>query len=307
MRRFLVRTVLGEARFERMKDQQLHARAHPRVAIAFARAAATSALRDIDPQRPASWEFTGFSQNGEDGIIDYLCGRLLAPDRYFVEIGAANGLENNTSWLSLARRWGGLMIDGDPSKIADARRTFDRMNWAVEFAALMVDRDNLREIDRLALMRNPDVFSVDIDGLDYYVTEALLQLGFRPKIFVVEYNSTFGPERSVTVPYKSPFDRYREHAGGHYFGVSVMGLRRLFDRYGYRFVTVDRNGVNAFFADPSAFERPFLDAIRGTAFAENIVQRREARGGDWQKQFEPIRHLPLVEIAAASASGAPGR
>jgi hypothetical protein len=137
------------------------------------------------------------------------------------------------------------------------------------------------------------------------VTEGLLGFGFRPKIFIVEYNSTFGPERRVTVPYKASFNRHREHRGGHYFGVSVMGLRHLFEQHGYRFITVDQNGVNAFFADPAAFDRSFIDAVRGTAYRENIVHRRESRGADWAAQFEQIRHLPLVEIAAGAPAVAP--
>jgi hypothetical protein len=295
MLRFLSRMLLGEARLQRLKDSQLLARVHPRVSIALARAAATSALRQIDPERPSTWEFSGFSQNGEDGIIDYLCTRLVRADRYFIEIGSANGLENNTSWLAIGRRYSGLMIDGDPGKVAECEQTFGRLNWALQFATLMITRDNVSEVEKLALLRNPDVFSLDIDGFDYFVAEALLQIGFRPKIFIVEYNSAFGPQRSVTVPYKQPFNRHREHPSGYYFGVSVTALRRLFDRHGYRFVTVDANGVNAFFVDPAEFDQAFIDRIRGVAYRENIVQRRES-GGDWMIQFGQIQHLPLIEV-----------
>jgi hypothetical protein len=44
--------------------------------LAFARAAATAGIRVIDPANPESWEFSGFSQHGEDGIIDYLIGQM---------------------------------------------------------------------------------------------------------------------------------------------------------------------------------------------------------------------------------------
>jgi hypothetical protein len=304
MRRFVVQRLLGQERFDRFKEFQLHSRAHPRIAIAFARAAATSALRQIDPTRPVTWEFSAFSQNGEDGIIDYLCGQLLQPARYFVEIGAANGLENNTTWLAMGRRYGGLMIDGDPAKVAQAEQTFKRLNWALEFAARLVNRDNASEIRRLSLVPDPDVFSLDVDSIDYYIAEALLEQGFRPKIFIVEYNSVFGPGRSVTVPYDTAFNRHRAHKSGYYYGVSVMGLRNLFDRFGYRFVTVDQNGLNAFFADPSAFDARFLDAVRGTEYRENIVHRRESRSG-WEAQFEQIRQLPLIEIAPHRRRAAP--
>lgn len=299
MLRFLVRKSLGESRYARLRQFQLHVRTHPRIAIAFARAAATSALRELDPARPCTWEFTGFSQNGEDGIIDYLCGRLLRPNRYFIEIGASNGLENNTTWLAMARRYGGLMIDGDPAKVAECEQTFAALNGPVEFAALMVTRESGPEIERRALYRNPDVFSLDIDSVDYHVAAALLDRGFRPKIFVGEYNSAFGPARSVTIPYQEPFNRHRAHASGYYYGVSVMGLRHLLERHGYRFITVDQNGVNAFFADPGEFDASFLAQVAGSAFRENIVQRAQSRS-DWAGQFDQIRHLPLVEIPPPS-------
>jgi hypothetical protein len=303
MLRRLARSLVGKERFDRLKGYQLQSRMHPRIAMAFARGAATSGLRHVDPTRPATWEFSGFSQNGEDGIIDCLCERLVEPNRYFIEIGASNGLENNTSWLAMARRYSGLMIDGDSSKIAESEQTFKRLNWSLEFACLMVTRQTVRDIERMALVRNPDVLSLDIDSTDYYIAEALLAAGFRPRIFIVEYNSVYGPERSVTIPYSDNFNRHRAHPTGYYYGVSVMGLRHLFDRHGYRFLTVEQNGLNAFFVDPAAFARGFIDAVKGTAYRENIVHRRESRGG-WTGQFEQIRHLPLVEIGDDSRRAA---
>ena len=38
----------------------------------------------------------------------------------------------------------------------------------------------------LAFHENPDLFSLDIDGNDFYIAKAILDGGFRPKIFVVE-------------------------------------------------------------------------------------------------------------------------
>ena len=295
MLRLLARKALGDERYTRLKQYQLQGRTHPRIAIALARASATSALRRIDPAVPLTWEFSGFSQNGEDGIIDFLCGRLLKPNRYFIEIGASNGLENNTTWLAFAKRYGGLMIDGDPAKVDECRRTFATLNGALEFASMMVSPDTTDAFAKLALFKDPDVFSLDIDSVDYYVAEALIGRIVRPKIVIVEYNSSFGPDRAVTIPYQFPFNRHRAHPSGFYYGVSVRGLRRLLEGRGYRFVSVEQNGVNAFFADPSQFEPEFINSIRGADFCENIVQRRESRT-DWTGQMAQVAHLPLVEI-----------
>ena len=46
-------------------------------------------------------EFSNFSQNGEDGIIEFLSSKISNNDKYFVEIGCGNGLENNSTNLVL--------------------------------------------------------------------------------------------------------------------------------------------------------------------------------------------------------------
>lgn len=297
MRRRLLRALFGPAWFDDARAFVADARVHPRLALAFARASATSALRELDATNPVSWEFSGFSQNGEDGIIDYLCHRLLSRNRYFVEIGCGSGLENNTSWLALGKRYGGLMIDADPEKAARCAQVLRRLNWALDVAAIAVSRRTIPDVERRLLILDPDVFSLDIDGIDYHVAAALLERGFRPKIVVVEYNSAYGPDRSVTVPEQEIFDRRREHPTGLYYGASITAWRRLLNSFGYRFITVEQNGVNAFFVDPAAFRPEFLDAVQGETFRENVVQRLESKQ-DWRRQFQTIHHLPLVEIPA---------
>ena len=292
MRNQLIRALLGPSRFADLKSFLAGARAHPRLALSMSRASATSALRQLDPTEPRTWEFSGFSQNGEDGIVDFLCDRLQSSNRYFVEIGAANGFENNTSWLAIARRYSGLMIDGDPSKVAECAQVFKRLNWALDFAAILVNRQTIADVEKRVLLRDPDVFSLDIDSIDYHVAAALLERSFRPKIFIVEYNAVFGPERAVTVPYQDEFNRHRQHPTGFYYGASVTAMRRLLESHGYRFVTVEQNGFNAFFVDPAHFDSGFLDAVRGTAYRENILHRYESRSG-WREQFEQVKHLPL--------------
>jgi hypothetical protein len=187
------------------------------------------------------------------------------------------------------------MIDGDPGKVAECRQTFAVLNGALEFETMMVNPQSTKAFERLMLLKDPDVFSLDIDSVDYFVAEALIDRILRPKILVIEYNSTFGPERAVTIPYQFPFNRHRAHPTGYYYGVSVMGLRHLLEGRGYRFVTVEQNGVNAFFADPSQFPSGFLDVIRGSDFRENIVQRRESKS-DWRGQLAQVAALPLLEI-----------
>ena len=265
-----------------------------RLAFALARGGAMMHARRLDPADPGTWEFAGFSQNGEDGILDVLRRHLLAPNRYCIEIGASDGLENNTAWLLLAEQYAGLLVEGDPEKSKQSRRLLT-YGVGIECAQMFVTRDSVPALRALAWRADPDVFSLDIDGMDYHVAGALFDGGFRPAIFVVEYNAVFGPERPLTVPYRPDFDCARAHPTALAYGVSIAGWRRFFEPRGYRFVTVNRHGVNAFFVDPTRVDRAFLDGVRGLPYAENLFQYRKFHRSS-EEQFALIADQPFVAI-----------
>ena len=267
-----------------------------KINAALSTAAATAPLRLLDDTDPASWEFTGFSQNGEDGVVDVLTRRLLAPTRHFLEIGASDGIENNTAWLAFARRFSGLMVEGD-------RRTAKRAAVAVaslpgvDAMNLFVALDNLASIRSRNAVDDLDVLSVDVDGNDWHVVNRLLETGLAPAVLVVEYNAVFGPDASVTIPYHADFsirdDAYPSHL---YFGASVGAWRSLCKRHGLRFLTVEQNGVNAFLVDPRRFEASFLDRVRGTRYRDNFYQRHAFDGAGWEERFERIEDRELQAV-----------
>jgi len=280
-----------------------------RISIAMSRAAAAASRRLIDPLLPLTWEFAGFSQHGEDGILDYLCDRVLKPNRFFFEIGAADGIQNNTAWLAFARGYGGVWVDGDPALCAHARLAIEGMMWNVFVIDSFVDLESVATLLKMCPHRQPDVFSLDIDGIDFHIARRVFELGVRPKIWVVEYNSVFGPDQAVSVPYARDFNRWSSDPSGLYYGCSVNGWRRLFCSQGYTFVTVESSGCNAFFIDPAAFPSDFARKLRGEVFRNNDgdlnAATRPVRDTDghnvlplrdWREQYPRIRLLPVVEI-----------
>jgi hypothetical protein len=266
-----------------------------RVSIAIAKGTVARGIRSIDLKRPSTWEFSGFSQNGEDGIIDVLRSALQRPNRYFVEIGSADGVQNNTSWLLVSEQYHGLMVEGNAAMSTKARRLLSGCGIGVRFQPQFVTRENAGDLLTLCSDMQPDLFSLDIDGNDYYVADALLRRGLRPKIVVVEYNSVFGPKRSVTIPYTSTFDYRRAHPSQLYYGASLRAWHKLFTGLGYRFVTVDRNGVNAVFADPAHFRPQFLEDVVPLDYAENSYQVA-ASGKRGEEQYALIGGLELAEV-----------
>ena len=64
----------------------------------------------MDSKYINEYEYSNFSQNGEDGIIEFLTNKLVKNNKYFVEIGCGNGLENNSTNLVL-NKWSGFVCD----------------------------------------------------------------------------------------------------------------------------------------------------------------------------------------------------
>ena len=259
---------------------------------AISRCATGAATRNIRRTLPSTWEFSGFSQNGEDGIIDYLLNNLRNGNKYFIEIGSGNGLENNTSYLAHIKKFAGLQIEAN-SGYHDAAQLIKP--WLTESMNCFVSETTINHIFDNCLYKDPDVFSIDIDGMEYYILKLLFEKGLRPKILVSEYNSAFGPDRSITVPYDSEFNMFKTDYPYLYYGVSLSALTKLLSAYNYHFLTVETNGVNAFFIDKTRFTDGFTDGIEAIDFKENIHQYRLFKK-NWEGQFEIIKDLPFNEV-----------
>lgn len=245
-------------------------------------------------------EFTVYSQWGEDGIIQFLLKIVPVPNRIFVEFGVEDYTESNTRFLLVNDNWAGLVIDGSPEKVAAIKK--DEIYWRHNLKAecAFITRENINEIiERSGISGEIGLLSIDIDGNDYWVWEAISAIS--PGIVVVEYNSRFGPDKAVTIPYDPRFVRTTAHYSNIYYGASLPALCLLAKRKGYSFVGCNRNGSNAFFVKNEL--RP--TDLRELSVTEGFVAAkiRESRGRDGQLAFlseveeaSLLDGMPLVEI-----------
>jgi hypothetical protein len=171
------------------------------------------------------------SQNGEDGIIDAIFGLIGTTDRYFVEFGVALGWRCNTAYLAHRRGWQGLMMDGQVTSRS-----------APEVREEFITAENIEGLfEKHGVPRVFDLLSIDIDGNDYWVWEAIKH--YEPRVVIVEYNATIPPTESCTIPYDPEFVWDRSS----FCGASLLALARLGASKGYRLVCCDSSGTNAFF------------------------------------------------------------
>jgi hypothetical protein len=185
-------------------------------------------------------ELRVFSQNGEDGVLSEIFARIGDGQQFFVEFGTEDGLESNTRFLRQVRGWNGVYFESDPTsyrsllaKIGDQ----DRVR-AVQAA---VTPENVEQLfEEAGVPEDLDLLSIDIDGQDYYVWQAIER--FRPRVVLIEYNSGLpAGQRLVEPRNKGPWDQT------NFFGASIDALIALAATKGYRFVHAEMAGVNAFF------------------------------------------------------------
>jgi hypothetical protein len=193
-------------------------------------------------------EFKVFSQFGDDGIIQYLVNRVEIPSaqRRFIEFGVENYRESNTRFLLLNNNWSGLILDGSAENINSIKN--DQIYWKHDLIAVhsFIDRDNINElIAANGFAGEVGILSIDIDGNDYWVWEAIEVA--KPAIVIIEYNSVFGAARAVAVPYDPLFNCTKAHYSNLFWGSSLKALCQLGKRKGYAFVGADSHGNNAYF------------------------------------------------------------
>ncbi len=189
--------------------------------------------------------FTAYSQGDEDGILLYLFALLGEETRRSVEIAAGDGIECNTANLILNHRWQGLLVDAS-EKLVERGRAFyasHRLSYVRPPTLLhaTVTPENVNELVAGAGLSGPiDLLSLDVDGHDYWLLDALEAC--TPRVVVLECRADLGPELAVTLPVDAQPD-----VPGHFYGASLRAFVELGERKGLRLVGTGAYGYNAFF------------------------------------------------------------
>lgn len=213
-----------------------------KTALNIARLAEVAGMFDRDFGSGSS----AYSQWDEDGILQYLIRNLPIEKKFFVEFGVGDYSEANTRLLLVKDDWAGLVIDSDVDKLTMLRNSELSWRYPLSIREAMVEPDNINDIlveENVA--GEIGLLSVDIDGMDYWVWDAIEAI--KPTIVVCEYNSLWGGDRALTVPYERGFDRTTKHFSWIYAGASISALRLLGEQKGYVLVGVNDGGNNAFF------------------------------------------------------------
>jgi hypothetical protein len=256
-------------------------------------------LELLERKNPQDWEFKVTSQWGEDGIIQFLISNIQTPNKIFVEFGVENYSEANTRFLLQNDYWSGLVIDGSEKGIQKIKEGDLYWRYNLKAHREFITKDNIDSIITSNGIRGDiGLLSVDIDGNDYWVWEAITSI--QPRLVICEYNSLFGPSAKVTVPYNSAFIRNTGGKPNTYYGASIAAFTYLAKQKGYELVAGNKAGNNVFFV-----KKEFLGSLKPLTPEEAYAKPtfRESRHQDGSLTFkgyddarQELAPFPVVDV-----------
>lgn len=184
-----------------------------------------------------------FSQFNQDGVLEEIFNAIGVTNRYFVEFGS-HGREDslgNTAFLRRELNFDGLLMDGSIYFEGDTDYIVHK-----EFIKAETINDTFKKYN---VPSEFDFLSIDIDGEDFHVMNAINLDMFKPRVVSVEFNAA--------IPY--PLHLVQKHDsdwiwdGGNYYGCSISAITELMEEKNYSLVCIC--GVDAIFINNDEIEK----------------------------------------------------
>lgn len=211
--------------------------------------------------------FKVFSQFEEDGKLLFLFSVLGMTHKTFVEIGSDDGINSNCANLALNFGWHGVFIDGNAKGIARGRNFYSKyptpFNYPPRFVCSKVTRENINTlILEQGITGEIGLLSIDIDGNDYWVWDALEVV--QPDVVIIETHIEFG-YNNIVVPYDADYFYPGKHP--EYHGASPLAMVNLGKKKGYRLVGANELGFNFIFV-----KNGLADGLIPEVTVESVLQ-----------------------------------
>lgn len=229
------------------------------------------------------YEFKIFSQWGDDGIIQYLIKNIKIKNEIFIEFGVEDYKESNTRFLMMNDNWSGFVMDGSDYAMKNLKNQKWYWKYHLTQKAAFIDIDNINTLLKNTGFTNIGLLHIDLDGNDYHILEAIDLTELNPSIIIMEYNSVFGRERLITVPYDKNFIRTKAHYSNLFWGASLPAINNLAIKKGYSLVGCNKAGNNAYFVKKDLLNERVKELSLDKAFKDSSY--RESRNEDYSLSY----------------------
>jgi hypothetical protein len=195
--------------------------------------------------------FRVYSEFEEDGMILYVLAMIGFRSKRVVEMCCGTGRECMATNLILNHGFDGYLFDGDPANIELAQTFFRSKKDCLLYSPVLrnawITTDNVNNLlVESGCGGEVDVFSLDMDGNDYWIWQAIKAI--KPRLLVCETHNIIPSDQSLTIEYQPDFECWSK--SGHeqdYRSVSLLAMVNLCKEKGYRLIGAHRHGFNAFF------------------------------------------------------------
>ena len=244
-----------------------------------------------------------YSQNGEDGIINYLITKLEIYKPNFIEIGIGNYIEANTRFLYERFYPKGIIIDCEKNLSNKVNLEVNTWKGDLRVIETLVNKDNINSLISKNCDFQIDIFSLDIDSIDYWVLEEVNLIN--SKIVIAEYNPIFGSTLEITVPNINNFNRKKYHYSHLCYGMSLLALVKLMKNKRYYFIGSNSTCNNAFFISENFSKNDYFSnlLIRDLNYYvnSNIRESRDINNKlnylTGSKKIENIKDCEVVDLS----------
>ena len=245
-----------------------------------------------------------FSQNGEDGILDYLLYQLKIEKPKFIEIGVGDYTESNTRFIFDRCSPKGAIIDYIDNFEERVKKKINLWKGELKIINNFVNSENINKIMKdTDCTTDLDIFSLDIDGIDYWILEKLPK-DFS-KIAVIEFNPIFGSSLKVSVPNKNNFERKKYHYSNLCFGMSLRAAIEIMNEKNFYFVGTNLLRNNAFFISKNYTKQEYFNNLKinkvENSIDANFTESRDVDGNlnylNHQKRINEILDCEVVDLS----------
>lgn len=241
-------------------------------------------------------EFKVFSQFGDDGLIQFLVNNLEIQNNFFLEFGVEDYVESNTRFLLLNNNWKGVVFDSSEENIKKIKTQpwFWKHNLTAEPA--FITKNNINKLIREHQIENVGLFHIDIDGNDYHILEEIDFKYLNPDIVIVEYNSLFGIELPISIPYIETFNRTQFHFSNLYAGASLKAYYDFLTNKGYSFIGCNSSGNNGYFVKNTLLNSKVQPQSLSKGFRERTFRESRNQAGELSEKKDNIEILRGMEV-----------
>lgn len=218
-------------------------------------------------------------------INGYLGG--LAADKYYVDIGASNGISASNTRHLAKREWRGIVIESDAKQFALLSNFLISEN--IKKIHLKVNSKNILGV--LEACDCPKEFAflnLDIDSFDFHVLSSLLT-EYRPMLICAEINERIPPPLKFTV--RDGIDP--SLLGGPFYGMSIAKCAELCEQHNYEIVYLHYNNL---FLIPREHNK-WKSLTAGDAYACGYVRKAGRRGiFYWNRPYDYLVDLEINKL-----------